>query len=94
MVLAYGRSAPKSVMARCKGREQPRALTPALLAKGRIRLLAVRYWGSWTVMAPKVVCQLSFFYLRGEHVRCVALLAQSAQSGPVPKPAWPLGLGV
>ena len=26
-----------------------------------MRLLALRYWGSWTVMAPKVVCQLSFF---------------------------------
>ena len=31
------------------------------LAKGRMRLVALRYWGSITLMLPKVVCQRSFF---------------------------------
>ena len=48
---------------RCKRREQPLALTPALWAKGRIRWVLLRYCGSCTLISPKVVCQRSFFTL-------------------------------
>src|SRR5437016_5409732 len=91
MVLAYGTSAPKSVTARCNGREQPRGLTPALLIKGRMRLVALRYCGSSTLMSPKVVCQQSFFYRLGERVLFDVLLAQLAGLGLSPRLAWLLG---
>ena len=61
VAFAKDTSAPKSVMALYSGLEQPRWVTPALWTNGRMRRVALRYWGTSTRMSPKGVCQRSSF---------------------------------
>ena len=61
--LARRRSAAKSTMTRCSGREHPNGLTFAPSTKGRTRCFPNRYCGSRTSMSPNFVCQRSFFHL-------------------------------
>src|SRR5438309_10369478 len=87
MTLAYGRSAPRSVTARRSRREQPLALTPALVANGRSRRLSLRYCGSLTQTSPNVVCHWSFFYPLGGPLRLRATRALCSLPVAAPTPA-------
>lgn len=92
---AQGRSALKSVRARCKRRHQPLALTFAFCVlrfahKGRTRLLPLRYCDSSTLKSPKL-CSSSVFCRCYTPASRAALPVRSHALGPAARPAWLLG---